>query len=189
MPRYYFKQQGKNTALQNGRPEKSKPFFVFLSVNFRETKFNRDRICCPPLWSTTFVSLIWQTMYFRSLLFSTREIKCVYLPGHLETFGLHSSVSVSFPSLEQSLPPFAGFGLSHSLSRLLVPFLLPQVTEHSLHFPHWPYPPSTAKYTQQVFNHAQYSSFQWGFIIPNPKQSQQPIIGREMSPGANENSK
>ena len=114
-----------------------------------------EAICCPPLWSTTFVSLIWQTMYFRSLSFSTREIKCVYLPGHLETFGLHSSVSVSFPSLEQSLPPFAGSGLSHSLSRLLVPFLLPQVTEHSLHFPHWPYPPSAAKYTQQVFNHAQ----------------------------------
>ena len=155
MPRYYFKQQGKNTAQQNGRTEKSKLFFVFLRVNFRETKFNRDRICFPPLWSTTFVSLIWQTMYFRSLLFSTREIKCVYLPGHLETFGLHSSVSVSFPSLEQSLPPFAGFGLSHSLSRLLVPFLLPQVTEHSLHFPHWPYPPLTAKYTQQVFNYAQ----------------------------------
>ena len=114
-----------------------------------------EAICCPPLWGTTFVSLIWQTMYFRSRSFSTCEIKCVYLPGHLETFGLHSSVSVSFPSLEQSLPPFAGFGLSHSLSRLLVPFLLPQVTEHSLHFPHWPYPPLTVKYTQQVFNYAQ----------------------------------
>ena len=44
MPRYYTKQQGKNTLQQNGRTEKSKPFFVLLSLNFRETKFNRDRL-------------------------------------------------------------------------------------------------------------------------------------------------
>ena len=44
MSRYYTKQQGKNTAQQNSRIERSKPFFVLLSFNFGETKFNNDRL-------------------------------------------------------------------------------------------------------------------------------------------------
>ena len=60
------------------------------------------------------------------------------LPGHFFIGGVHVFVSLSFPSCEQSLPPFEGSGLLHNLSRVLLPFVFPHVIEQSPQGPHFP---------------------------------------------------
>lgn len=69
---------------------------------------------------------------------------CGTVPGHVLTGGLHETVSLSLPSLEQSLPPFCGAGLLHSLSRVFTPCAFPHVLEHWLQLPQGPYPPCTS---------------------------------------------
>lgn len=96
-------------------------------VQFRRTKFHfqQSGVFCP---YAIFITPLINNFY----------MLCPYLPGHFSAFGLHDTVWLSFPSLEQSSPPFCGSGLLHNLLRLIVPFFFPQVLEHSPHSPHSP---------------------------------------------------
>ena len=74
---------------------------------------------------------------------SLKIILYVCIPGHFFSSGTHGFVSLSGPRPEQSFPPFSGAGLSHNLTRVLMPLSFPQVMEHSPQDSHGPYPPFT----------------------------------------------